>query len=573
MYLQISTSYFCRSLHFGTTVIPPGMNRNESLHRLKNEHFDICIIGAGASGAGCALDAALRGYKVALIDRSDFASETSSRSTKLIHGGVRYLEQAFKNFDFAQLKQVRHGLEERHIVLNNAPHLARPLALMTPVSSWIEGLYFSIGLRMYDWFATNDTLPKSKWLKKEQVLSRIPTLNRTKLHSAVMYYDGQLDDARYCLALAQSASEAGAAVANYIEVKGFEKDSNGKLSGVEVRDTEAELHFTIKSRLVINCTGPFSDKIRHFANTNLPSRIRPSKGVHVVLPYEVLNSENAMLIPKTPDGRVVFAIPFEGAMLLGTTDTDSSDVDNEASLNKSEVDYLVSTLNPYLAEKIDISKIKSGFGGLRPLLSADPHKSTKTLLRDHEIEIDPVSDLVSLLGGKWTTYRLMAKDTIDQADKIFGQDNDCTTHRHMLVGGANYDFDSWRFLVKDFDLDEDISKHLVKKYGCRASEVAKIAVNSPDLKNKIDPKYPYIKAEVVYTVRYEMAITPRDVLARRIRMEITDWDATLKALPVVAELMGTELGWDQEAKEKQIDQYSRQLKHFVEEATFVAKKQ
>lgn len=539
------------------------MNRNESLLRLKNEHFDICIIGAGASGAGCALDAVLRGYKVALIDRKDFASETSSRSTKLIHGGVRYLEQAFKNLDFAQLKQVRHGLEERHIVLNNAPHLARPLALMTPVSSWIEGLYFSIGLRMYDWFATNDTLPKSKWLKKEDVLAKMPTLNRNKLHSAVMYYDGQLDDARYCLALSTSASEAGAAVANYIEVKGFEKSEDGKLHGVQVRDTQSEENFTINTKIVINCTGPFSDKIRHFANSALPSRIRPSKGVHVVLPYEVLNSENAMLIPKTPDGRVVFAIPFEGSMLLGTTDTDSQDVVNEATLNKKEVDYLVSTLNPYLDKAIDISKIKAGYGGLRPLLSADPNKSTKTLLRDHEIEIDDVSGLVSLLGGKWTTYRLMAKDTIDQADLIFGKTNECLTSDHLLTGGANFDYNSWKFLVKDFGLEEDISKHLTSKYGSRASEIGKLVEANPELKEKLDSNYPYIKAEIIYTVRHEMAITPRDILARRIRMEITDWRATLKCLPEVADLMGEELGWNSELKQKHILEYSREIKQFM----------
>jgi len=543
------------------------MNRNASLLRLKNEQFDICIIGAGASGAGCALDAVLRGYKVALIDRNDFASETSSRSTKLIHGGVRYLEQAFKNLDFAQLKQVRHGLEERHIVLNNAPHLARPLALMTPVNSWIEGLYFSIGLRMYDWFATNDTLPKSKWLKKEQVLSKMPTLNKTKLHSAVMYYDGQLDDARYCLALAQSASEAGAATVNYIEVSGFEKNADGKLGSVQVKDILSEESFMINTKLVINCTGPFSDKIRHFANASLPDRIRPSKGVHVVLPYEVLNSKHAMLIPKTPDGRVVFAIPFEGAMMLGTTDTDSKDVEHEASLNKEEVEYLVNTLNPYLEKKIDTSKIKAGFGGLRPLLSADPNKSTKTLLRDHEIEIDPVSGLVSLLGGKWTTYRLMAKDTIDQADQLFGQNNECQTADHMLVGGANYDFDSWKFLVKDFDLPEDVSQHLVKKYGCRASEIGKLTAIRPELKERLDSKYPYIKAEVVYTVKQEMAVTPRDVLARRIRLEITDWETTLTVLPMVAELMSDELGWSDTEQTKHIRDYSGQLKHFIAEAT------
>ncbi|MCF2447530.1 FAD-dependent oxidoreductase [Dyadobacter sp. CY345] len=548
------------------------MNRTESLLKLKNEQFDICIIGGGASGAGCALDAVLRGYKVALIDKSDFASETSSRSTKLIHGGVRYLEQAFKNLDFAQLKQVRHGLEERHIVLKNAPHLARPLALLTPVSSWIEGLYFSIGLRMYDWFATNDSLPKSKWLKKEQVLSKIPTLNKTKLHSAVMYYDGQLDDARYCLALAQSASEAGAVVSNYLEVKGFKKSQDGKLSGVQVSDTQSGQEFTINAKLVINCTGPFSDKIRHFANNSLPGRIRPSKGVHVVLPYEVLNSDHAMLIPKTPDGRVVFAIPFEGSMLLGTTDTDSNDVENEASLNSKEVDYLVSTLNPYLANKIDISQIKSGFGGLRPLLSADPNKSTKTLLRDHEIEIDAVSGLLSLLGGKWTTYRLMAKDTIDQADFILGQKNECTTAGHMLVGGANYDFESWKYLAKDFTLPEDISQHLVKKYGCRAGEVAKLTTFNNPLKERLSPQYPYIKAEVLYTVRQEMAVTPRDFLARRIRLEITDWETTLAVLPTVVEIMGLELGWDNAEKQRQISQYAQQLQYFQKEATGEVKK-
>ena len=539
------------------------MNRNKSLLRLKNEHFDICIIGAGASGAGCALDAVLRGYKVALIDRKDFASETSSRSTKLIHGGVRYLEQAFKNLDFAQLKQVRHGLEERHIVLNNAPHLARPLALMTPVSSWIEGLYFSIGLRLYDWFATNDSLPKSKWLKKEEVLAKIPTLNRSQLHSAVMYYDGQLDDARYCLALSTSASESGAAVANYLEVFGFEKSGDGKLKGVQVRDTQSEEEFTINAKIVINCTGPFSDKIRHFANHSLPGRIRPSKGVHVVLPYEVLNSENAMLIPKTPDGRVVFAIPFEGSMLLGTTDTDSQDVVNEAILNKKEVDYLVNTLNPYLEKKIDTSKIKAGYGGLRPLLSADPNKSTKTLLRDHEIEIDDVSGLISLLGGKWTTYRLMAKDTIDQADVIFGKTNECLTADHLLTGGANFDYNSWKFLVKDFNLPEDVSKHLVSKYGSRASEIGKLVTENSSLGERLDSNYPYIKAEIIYTVRHEMAIIPRDVLARRIRMEITDWKATLKCLPEVADIMAAELGWSNDLKEKHIREYSQEIKQFM----------
>lgn len=542
------------------------MNRNASLDKLKSEEFDICIIGAGASGAGCALDAILRGYKVAVIDKKDFASETSSRSTKLIHGGVRYLEQAFKKLDFAQLKQVRHGLEERHIVLKNAPHLARPLALMTPVSSWIEGLYFKIGLQIYDTFATNDSLPKSKWLSKKEVLDKIPTLNKRKLHSGVLYYDGQLDDARYCLALVQSAAEAGAVAANYLDVTGFTKNDQGKLVGVQVRDAQLGSEFIIKSKLVINCTGPFSDKIRLLANPALPERLRPSKGVHVVLPFETLNSEYAMLIPKTSDGRVVFAIPFEGAMMIGTTDTESDTIEAEATLNESEKRYLVDTLNPFLANQIDISKIKAGFGGLRPLLSADPSKSTKSLVRDHEVEVDSSSGLVSLLGGKWTTYRLMAKDTIDEADAILLQSNECLTENHVLAGGENYHPSLAQQLSTKYALPVDIANHLVKKYGSRATLVADLTVGESNLKERLSASYPYIQAEIIYTVRNEMVVTPRDFLARRIRLEITDWQETLRCLPVVAKLMARELGWDENEMQRQIEDYSLQLKQFMADA-------
>ena len=542
------------------------MNRPASIKKLESEEFDICIIGAGASGAGCALDAALRGYKVALIDKKDFASETSSKSTKLIHGGVRYLEQAFKKLDFAQLKQVKHGLEERHLVLNNAPHLARPLALVTPVGSWLEGLYFSIGLKMYDSFATHDSLPKSKWLKKSEVLERIPTLNRTKLHSAVLYYDGQLDDARYCLALVQSASELGAVVANYLEVSNFSKNNTGQLGAVLVKDSLSGNEFSIKTKLVLNCTGPFSDKIRLLANSNLQERIRPSKGVHVVLPYETLNSEHAMLIPKTPDGRVVFAIPFEGAMMLGTTDTECDNTEEEPKLNETDKQYLVDTLNPYLAKKIDISQLKAGFGGLRPLLSAETGKSTKSLLRDHEVEIDTTSGLVSLLGGKWTTYRLMAKDAIDQIDAIFKKNNNCATATHVLAGGVNYNFEYYQILVKKYGLPIDICQHLVRKYGSRAEKVCNLTNSNPELKERVDEKYPYIKAEVIYTVGMEMVMTPRDFLARRIRLEITDWETTIKILPLVVDLIASELKWSEAQKQQQISDYMQELRGFMSEA-------
>ncbi len=356
------------------------MNRAENLHRLATEQFDLCIIGGGASGAGCALDAALRGLKVALIEKTDFAAETSSRSTKLVHGGVRYLEQAFKKLDFAQLRQVRHGLEERRILLQNAPHLAHPLGLITPVFSCWEGFYFWVGLKLYDWFAglgrqrlaegsQKSGLPPSRWLSKREAIEMMPGLS-PRIHSAVLYYDGQMDDARYCLALIQSASEAGAVVANHLEVIGFQKDAQGKIGAITVKDDcEKDALFEVKAQQFLNCTGPFADNIRQLANPDLLPRIRPSKGVHLVLQPEFLNSDKAMLIPKTSDGRMVFAIPFEGTLLLGTTDEPYHDLENEALLEADEVDFLLETLQPFVSKKIDKVDVKAGFGGIRPLLA------------------------------------------------------------------------------------------------------------------------------------------------------------------------------------------------------------
>lgn len=543
------------------------MNRSQNLLRLQEDHFDICIIGGGASGTGCALDAALRGYKVALIEKTDFASETSSRSTKLIHGGVRYLEQAFRNLDLAQLKQVRHGLEERHIVLKNAPHLARPLALLTPVSTWFDGVYFSIGLWMYDLFAQQDSLPKSKWLSKQEVLRRMPTLDPSKLHSAVLYYDGQLDDARYCLALAQSAHEAGATVVNHASVVEFEKDPNGQLTAARVKDEINGGTYVVKARVFINCTGPYSDHIRLLANPDLPRRIRPSKGVHIVLPREILQSEDAMLIPKTSDGRVVFAIPFGDELLVGTTDTEYNQLEEEPLLNKREVDFLLSTLNPYLATTPRPEQIRSGFGGLRPLLAADPRKATKRLTRDHEVEHDPTSNLVSLLGGKWTTYRLMAKDTLDEVDKLLGQEHPCRTDEYVLTGGDGYQPDSWKKLQAATQLPEDICRHLSRTYGSRAENVAALVQSDPGLGERLVPRYPFIRAEVVYTTQHEMAVTPRDVLARRMRLEILSWEDTLACLPVVADLMASSLGWSKATRQHMADTYAAQLTLFIQEAT------
>lgn len=540
------------------------MNREAAKRRIQTETFDICIIGAGASGAGAALDAALRGYRVALIDRGDFSGETSSRSTKLIHGGVRYLEQAIKKLDLAQLKQVRHGLAERRTVIRNAPHLAHPLGLLTPVFSRFEGLYISFGLALYDFFAHDRTFPKGRWLSRKEALSVMPTLT-PRMHSAVQYYDGQLNDARYALALAQSAAEAGAAVANYMALTSFSHDANGRIDRATLTDQLTDESLTIQAKLFLNCTGPYADAVRQLANPALESRIRPSKGVHMVLPRSVLNSDSAMLIPKTPDGRVVFAIPFGDQVFVGTTDNDYRDLNEEPVLEPAEIDYLLETLAPYVAQVPKRTDVKAGFGGIRPLIVSS-RADTKTLLRDHEVEHDETSGLLSLLGGKWTTYRLMAQDAIDQVGDRLGRTTPCTTDTHYLVGGEKYRFDDWKQLHQHYNLPDDVCQHLMRTYGTRAAQVVELIRSDDTLRERLLDRHPYIRAEVIYQVQHEMAVTLRDVLARRWRLELADWQLTAQAATAVADLMALSLNWTPDQRDSYLADYLLLLTSFQEQA-------
>lgn len=543
------------------------MQRDQNIQRLSRETFDLCIIGGGASGAGCALDAALRGMKVALVEKTDFAAQTSSKSTKLVHGGVRYLEQAFKKLDLAQLRQVRHGLEERHIVLENAPHLAHRIGLITPVFSWIEGLYYYIGLTLYDLFAARkDHLPKSSWLSRKATLRRMPGINK-KIHSSVLYYDGQLDDARYCMTLVKSAAEAGAVVANHVELIDFEHDTSGKIQSAHLRDltTPDAPAMNIQARIFLNCCGPQSDRVRLLANPALSSRINPAKGIHIILPHEILESHYAMLVPKTKDGRVIFAVPFEGKLLVGTTDTPYDKLDEEPLAEAAEVRYLCETLQPFVSKSLENCAILAGFGGLRPLVSPHPgkkSKSTKTLLRDHEIEFDEHSGLVSLMGGKWTTYRLMAKDTIDFICRRQDIQSECRTEKHKLCGAKGWTRDFWKKLQQKYPLDEAICQHLANKYGTRAQEVLGLTESRPELRERIIAPYPFILAEIVYAAEQEMALDIRDFLARRIRLEILDWEAAQKAAPAVSKWMGATLGWPEAKIEAETRQYQSLIAQF-----------
>ncbi|MFT7421312.1 MAG: glycerol-3-phosphate dehydrogenase [Arcticibacterium sp.] len=534
------------------------MNRQEHLSRLRNEEFDVCIIGAGASGAGTAIDAVLRGYTVALIDKNDFCAETSSKSTKLIHGGVRYLERAFKQLDLEQIRQVRHGLNERHTLLTVAPHLAKPIALITPVFSWLEGLYYTIGLKIYGLFAIGDSLPSAKWLSKKETLARMPGLSK-KMHSSVLYYDGTLNDAGYTFAMVQSAEKKGAAVANHVSVENFIKDKEGQIERAVVKDEITHEPFEIKAKLFINCTGPFADSIRLMAEPEEEDRMRPAKGVHIVFPSELLPGKDAMLIPKTKDGRVIFVKPLGNKVTVGTTDTAYEDMSKEPLLESEEVDYLLETVNPFVEKDLTRKDIVSGFAGVRPLLAPRNIRRTETkaLLRDHEVEHMPASNLLSLLGGKWTTYRVMAKDCMDYADMLFNRnDNSCTTANHMLVGAQNEAFDSEVFIEEvSKRFSKETADHLYENYGDLALEVLLLVDEDAELGDKIHEEFPFLMAEVFFAVKYGMASKLRDFFARRIRMEILDWRATMSVVDKVAAIFQKELGWSNEESAANLKEY------------------
>ncbi|HNC97421.1 MAG TPA: FAD-dependent oxidoreductase [Myxococcota bacterium] len=557
-----------------STLPTPLAQRLALRHRLSSDTFDLCIIGGGASGAGCALDAALRGLKVALVERDDFSSGTSSRSTKLVHGGVRYLEQAVKNGDLAQLRQVHHGLRERHRVLANAPHLARPLALLTPVFSWWEGLYYRIGLALYDAFSWGtERLPRTRWLSRREALRRMPGLS-PRIHSAVLYHDGQLDDARYGISLALSAAEAGAVLLHHAELLGFEHDAAGRVAAARVHDHLAADYpdiipagaLAIRARCFLNCTGPFADTVRLKANPALSPRIRPSKGVHAVLPYASLSSEDAMLIPRTRDGRMIFAVPFQGRVLLGTTDEDYPDPQQEPTLRSDEVDFLLDTLNPFLSRPIGHEELRAGFGGLRPLVQPPAEgaaASTRALLRDHDIEQDAASGLFSLLGGKWTTYRLMAQDAVDAICRHLGHDAPCLTAAHPLAGAVGYGPGLWEKIAAAYGISPEIAQHLARQYGSRAEVIAKWLKEQPQWGERLAAEFPYLKAEVVYAVRAEGAFTLRDVLSRRMRLEVLDWGAAMEATRATALLMQQELGWSDGQRDGAAAEYSALLQGFM----------
>lgn len=496
-------------------------NRADQIKKL-NEPFDLCIIGGGATGAGVALDATLRGYRVLLIEKGDFASQTSSKSTKLVHGGVRYLEQAVKKLDWQQFKMVYKALHERKILLQNAPYLAHPLALLTPCFTWFDRIYYRIGMWMYDRIAGHTNLEPSRGLGPNQMRELSPALSLKHVRGGVLYYDGQLNDARYALAILQSAEAAGACVLNYAELTNFVHSPKSlKVKEVCFQDLISGYAYQIAVKAIINATGPFTDSVRALANPKLKPRMKVSRGAHIVLPASFWPGNTALLIPKTDDGRVIFVIPWRGYVLVGTTDEPDALHENPPILSE-EIDYLLDYFNRYATGKASRGDVSSTFVGQRPLLQAALDEAmasdTKSLVRDHEVEVDGRSKLVSIMGGKWTTYRVMAADTMDVLEQeVFNQTpRACKTANYPLWGGDESKRDQFKLEAKGLGLSEATQKHLWETYGSNG-----FALLQGELQ-LVHPELPYIHAELAYMQQHEMATCWDDVLMRRWGLGLRD---------------------------------------------------
>jgi glycerol-3-phosphate dehydrogenase len=529
-------------------------SRDEALRNIADASFDVCVIGGGATGAGCALDAQLRGLKTVLVEGADFAGATSSKATKIIHGGVRYLEEAVKGLDPAAYRVVNRALHERIVMLKNGPYLSRTMEFLIPCFHWLDAGYYGIGMKLYDRIAGKTSLFPSHFLSREDTLRRMPALKSDKLVGAVAYADGQFNDARYNIALVKTFCAAGGAAANYLRVTGFQKDEHGKLAAAEVEDRLAHRKFVIPARAFVNSTGPVADLVRNMATPGIPNRMRLSKGSHILLPLEVLPGADAMLVPKTEDGRVLFAVPWMGRLLVGTTETEVG-VNDELLLTKDEVDFILRQLNGYLAKPVSPSQIVSGFAGARPLVSRGGRGETKKLSRDDEIEVDPQSGLISIMGGKWTTHRAMAEDTINATQKYLGVPvTPAQTRHHPLLGSDGFSTEYYLSLAKNYGISEPAARHLVERYGTTAPEVLELAKQNAELGKPIIEGFAPIRAEIVYSAG-EMAATIEDVLARRIGLEFFSWRAAQQAAPMVGALLGQQLAWSAEQTESAVREY------------------
>ena len=494
------------------------------------EPWDLLVIGGGATGLGVALDGLSRGYRTLLLERDDFAKGTSSRSTKLVHGGVRYLAQG-------NLRLVREALYERGLLLQNAPHLVRNQAFIVPTYGWWNTAFYTIGLKLYDLLAGRHSLGASRHLGRAETLRRLGNLRPAGLTGGVRYHDGQFDDARLAVNLAQTAVELGGTVLNHCAVRGLLKDARGNITGVVATDQETGRTYELRARTVVNATGVFVDTLRQLDQPGAAPLVRLSQGVHLVLGAEFLPGGEALLIPRTTDGRVLFAVPWHGRVLLGTTDTPVAEARPEPLALEAEIDFLLRTAAGYLAHAPTRADVRSVFAGLRPLAApAGGAAATRDISRRHQVQVS-TTGLISVTGGKWTTYRRMGEDTVDRAIALGRLPAAPSRTAHQPIHGA-------RALPAG-------SSHLAA-YGTDEPALRRLMAETPALAAKLDPALEFYQAEVVWAARYEMARTVEDVLARRVRVLFLDAEAALRVAPTVAALLARELGHDAAWQQAQV---------------------
>ncbi len=518
------------------------MNRNEMISRLNDYKgdWDVVIVGGGATGVGAAIDSASRGYRTLLLEAYDFGKGTSSRSTKLVHGGVRYLEQG-------NVSLVMEALKERGILRQNAPHLVGNLAFVVPNYDWWEAPFYGIGLKAYNLLSGKYGFGPSKILSREETLERIPTLNRDGLRGGVSYYDGQFDDSRLLINMVATAAEQGAVVLNYVRVTQLLKNSEGFVRGVIAVDTETGNEHEISAKVVVNATGPWTDSIRRMTEPDAKQMISPSQGIHLVFERSFLPGDSAVMVPHTSDGRVLFAIPWHNHTLVGTTDTPIADSPVEPSPKAAEVEFILNTAKEYLQKAPTRDDVLSVYTGIRPLVKSGDSGNTAALSRDHTIHVDK-SGLLTITGGKWTTYRHMAEDCVDHAATLGDlPDRACVTKNLNIHG---------------FRAPSQPQTHM-SFYGSDASRIEQIQKTASELAAPLVPQLPYTGAEVVWATREEMARNVEDILARRTRALFLNSKAAIQAAPKVAQLMAQELGFGEDWQAGQISAFNQVAHHFT----------
>ena len=493
------------------------------------EIWDIIIVGGGATGLGTALDAASRGYKTLLLEQADFAKGTSSRSTKLVHGGVRYLAQG-------DIGLVREALYERGLLLKNAAHLVKNESFIIPNYNWWSGPFYTIGLTIYDLLAGKLSFGRSKHISKKETIRRLPGIQQKNLYGGVVYHDGQFDDSRLAINLAQTCLEQGATVLNYFQVTDLLKEDK-KIAGVSAQDIETGMVYNLKSKAVINATGVFVDDLLQKDEPHKKPLVKSSQGIHIVVDKSFMPGDDAVMIPKTDDGRVLFALPWHGKLLIGTTDTPLDEHSLEPVALEEEIGFVMRNVGEYLTRAPGREDVRSIFAGLRPLAAPQEGSAkTKEISRSHKLIVS-ASGLITITGGKWTTYRRMAQDTVDKAVEASGLiPGACVTTDLPIHGNKN---------------DVDRNDHLYV-YGTDRQALLQLINENPAWTEKLHPAFEYTQAEVIWAVRHEMARTVEDVLARRVRALFLDAQAAIDMASKVAQLMAGELKRDEDWIKNQV---------------------